>query len=260
MRHVRQLLAWVARARDSLFNAMFVRSALASRQSTPASAPVAGRRVNPPPVEALTALLTRKVRADPSFKQLVVVSTTLRAGEWDGWDGAGGYALIPEATLRSALAQLKTLATGKSDPRLGLLELQMLRRIAELTAQREDMDRRIAAARERQAAGQGLSVVPPSRVTTELRSRVPSSGFPATEPMAFDERPGRRAVPEMVLMTLLNGDAALREQDPVRGYAVVEVFGAEEAIVDFRDTEPFPHPPPDEQALLPVFRLLPITA
>lgn len=223
-----------------------------SRYATPG----VGVRTNPPPVEALTSLLSGRVRADRQYRQLVIVWTTLRAGERDGWRTSTGYELIPEQTLRAALNQLRALAAGRSDPRLGLLGLQMTRRIAELSAEREDMQARIVAARERLTAGGTKPAVEPP---PEPVRRIPASGFPATEPMQLDKesRPSPFSM-EMVLMTLRDGDQARDSaRQGVRGFSVVEVFDRQ-AVIDFQDTQPFDRPPPDEQELMPSFDLLPM--
>lgn len=233
------------------------RSALSHPGAQPCVAAIAVEiRTNPPPVEALTSLLGGRVRADRRYRQLVIVWSTLRAGERDGWRSSSGYELIPEQTLRAALNQLRALAVGRSDPRLGLLGLQMTRRIAELTAEREEMEARIVAARERQAPG---AAVTPTSPPPEPKRRIPASGFPATEPMELDResRPSPSSM-EVVLMTLHGGDRAKEGgQLRIRGFSVMEVFDRE-AVVDFRDTEPFDRPPPDEQELMPSFDLLPM--
>lgn len=219
---------------------------------------VVSLRTIPPPVDALSGLLTWRVRADRRYTQLVIVWSTLRAGEREGWKESSGYDLIPEPTLRAALNQLRALAVGRSDPRIGLIALQMTRRIAALAAERQDMEARIAAARERQATGAKAPPLP--SLPTRPVAKIPASGFPATEPMQLDERPRPKPpTAEMVLMSLLQGDEALQAAErAVGGYSVMEVFDPEESVVDFRDTEPFDRPPPNEQELMPSFDLLPM--
>jgi hypothetical protein len=235
------------------------------------AAPALGERINVPPIDALTALLTRKVRADPRYRHLVIVWSTLRSGERESWGSAAGYGLIPETTMRLAKAQLQELAFGRNDSRLTLLMLQMTRRISELEAKRVVDEQRLEAARARLAAAQTYipAAAPRAKPTFEAeRPSLPPSGFAVTEPMDFTRISKPAGTPAVVVMALRDGDEARRRRLPAggsAGYAVVEIFdpehkaqGSDTEIVDFRDTETFERPPPDEQELLPAFELLPM--
>lgn len=234
-----------------------------------ANTPAPGTRINVPPVEALTALLTRRVRGDARYKHLVLVWSTLRAGDRDSWDSSAGYGLVPESTLKLAKAQLEELSAGRDDPRLTLLMLQMTRRISELEAKRIADEQRIEAARARLAAAEasgGAPAAKPKPVLNDAPGVEAASGFAPTQPMDFTRIPPPRGAPAVVLMTnprpptTRPGAAGSKAS----AFSVVEIFDAEyptpkdAQVVDFRDTETFTRVPPDEQALLPAFELLPM--